>query len=55
MSAVPLLPLAAITQRIVVLREQKVLIDADLAALYGDDHPDRTLVGSESEEDERRS
>jgi hypothetical protein len=30
-----LLPLEAITQRIVVLREQKVLIDADLAALYG--------------------
>ncbi len=35
MSAAPLLPLEAITQRIVVLREQKVLIDADLAALYG--------------------
>jgi len=35
MSAGPLLPLEAITQRIVVLREQKVLIDADLAALYG--------------------
>ena len=30
-----LLPLEAITQRIVVLREQKVLVDADLAALYG--------------------
>ena len=30
-----LLPLEAITQRIVVLREQKVLIDSDLAALYG--------------------
>lgn len=29
------LPLEAITQRIVVLRGQKVLIDADLAALYG--------------------
>ena len=27
--------LEAVTQRIVVLREQKVLIDADLAALYG--------------------
>ena len=35
MSAAPLLPLEAITQRIVVLREQKVLLDADLAALYG--------------------
>ena len=35
MSAAPLLPLEAITQRIVVLREQKVLIDSDLAALYG--------------------
>ncbi len=35
MSTAPLLPLEAITQRIVVLREQKVLIDADLAALYG--------------------
>lgn len=31
----PLLPLEAITHRIVVLREQKVLLDADLAALYG--------------------
>lgn len=30
-----LLPLEMITQRIVVLREQKVLLDADLAALYG--------------------
>ena len=30
-----MLPLEAITQRIVVLREQKVLLDADLAALYG--------------------
>jgi hypothetical protein len=35
MSAAQLLPLEAVTQRIVVLREQKVLIDADLAALYG--------------------
>ena len=35
MSTTPLLPLEAITQRIVVLREQKVLIDSDLAALYG--------------------
>jgi ORF6N domain len=35
MSSAQLLPLEAITQRIVVLREQKVLIDADLAALYG--------------------
>jgi hypothetical protein len=35
MSGASLLPLEAITQRIVVLREQKVLIDADLAALYG--------------------
>ena len=35
MSTAPLLPLEAITQRIVVLREQKVLIDSDLAALYG--------------------
>ncbi|MFZ2650553.1 MAG: ORF6N domain-containing protein [Burkholderiaceae bacterium] len=35
MSTAPLLPLEAITQRIFVLREQKVLIDADLAALYG--------------------
>ena len=35
MSAAHLLPLEAITQRIVVLREQKVLLDADLAALYG--------------------
>lgn len=29
------LPLEAITSRIVLLREQKVLLDADLAALYG--------------------
>ena len=35
MSTAPLLPLQAITQRIVVLREQQVLIDSDLAALYG--------------------
>ncbi len=35
MSKAPLLPLEAITQRIIVLREQKVLLDADLAALYG--------------------
>jgi hypothetical protein len=30
-----LLPLEAITQRILVLRGQKVLLDSDLAALYG--------------------
>src|ERR1035437_4610656 len=30
-----LLPLEVITQRIVLLREQKVLLDTDLAALYG--------------------
>ena len=30
-----LLPLEAITQRIFILREQKVLLDSDLAALYG--------------------
>ena len=35
MSTAQLLPLQAITQRIVVLREQKVLLDADRAALYG--------------------
>ncbi|MDR2188885.1 MAG: ORF6N domain-containing protein [Azonexus sp.] len=35
MSGEPLLPLEAISQRILVLREQKVLLDADLAALYG--------------------
>ena len=29
------MPLEAVTQRIVVLREQKVLIDSDLATLYG--------------------
>ncbi|HQR54425.1 MAG TPA: ORF6N domain-containing protein [Burkholderiaceae bacterium] len=28
-------PLQAITQRILVIREQKVLLDSDLAALYG--------------------
>ena len=33
----PSLALEAITQRIFVLREQKVLLDADLAALYGVD------------------
>ncbi len=33
--AMQLLPLEAITQQIIVLREQKVLIDSDLAALYG--------------------
>ncbi len=31
----PLLALEAITHRIFVLREQKVLLDSDLAALYG--------------------
>lgn len=30
-----LLPLETITHRIVLLRGQKVLLDADLAALYG--------------------
>lgn len=30
-----MLPLEAITHRIVLLRGQKVLLDADLAALYG--------------------
>ena len=35
MSGVQLLPLEAITHHIVVLREQKVLLDSDLAALYG--------------------
>jgi ORF6N domain len=34
-SGAPLLPLEAITHHIVVLREQKVLLDSDLAALYG--------------------
>jgi hypothetical protein len=33
--SVQLLPQEAITQRIIVLREQRALIDADLAALYG--------------------
>ena len=33
----PLLALEAITHRIFVLREQKVLLDSDLAALYGVD------------------
>jgi hypothetical protein len=33
----PSLALEAITQRIFVLREQKVLLDSDLAALYGVD------------------
>lgn len=35
MSGASLLPLEAITHHIVVLREQKVLLDSDLAALYG--------------------
>ena len=35
MSAPQLLPLEAITQRIVVLREQRVMLDEDLATLYG--------------------
>ena len=35
--AVQLLPLEAITHHILVLREQKVLLDSDLAALYGVD------------------
>ena len=34
---VELLPLETITQRIVMLRGQKVLLDADLASLYGVD------------------
>jgi ORF6N domain len=34
-SSTQLLPLEAITHHIVVLREQKVLLDSDLAALYG--------------------
>lgn len=33
--ATPLLPLDAVTQRIFILRDQKVLLDSDLAALYG--------------------
>ncbi len=35
MSGAQLLPLEAITQRIVVLREQRVMLDEDLATLYG--------------------
>ena len=35
MSKSSLLPLETITHRILLLREQKVLLDADLAALYG--------------------
>ena len=35
MSGASLPPLEAITHHIVVLREQKVLLDSDLAALYG--------------------
>lgn len=35
MSASSLLPLETITHRILLLRGQKVLLDADLAALYG--------------------
>ena len=35
MSTMQLLPLEAITTRICVLREQRVLLDSDLAALYG--------------------
>jgi len=34
-AATKLLPLEAITQRIRVLREQKILLDSDLASLYG--------------------
>ncbi len=37
MSITPTLALEAITHRIFVLREQKVLLDSDLAALYGVD------------------
>ena len=33
-AGVALLPLEVVTQRIIVLRGQKVLLDADLAALY---------------------
>jgi hypothetical protein len=36
-NSVQLLPLEAITQRILVIREQKVLLDSDLAAMYGVD------------------
>jgi len=35
MSKSSLLPLETITHRILLLREQKVLLDADLATLYG--------------------
>ena len=35
MSNSSLLPLETITHRILLLRGQKVLLDADLAALYG--------------------
>jgi len=35
MSASTLLPLESITHRILLLREQKVLLDTDLATLYG--------------------
>jgi ORF6N domain len=35
MNAAALLPLEAITHHIVILREQKVLLDSDLATLYG--------------------
>src|ERR1017187_3230235 len=35
MSASTLLPLESITHRILMLRGQKVLLDSDLAALYG--------------------
>jgi len=35
MSASTLLPLESITHRILLLRKQKVLLDADLATLYG--------------------
>jgi hypothetical protein len=34
-SGAPLLPLEAITHHIVVLRAQKVVLDSDMAALYG--------------------
>ncbi len=34
-SSVQPLPLQAITQRILVIRGQKVLLDSDLAILYG--------------------
>ena len=33
--ATQLLPLDAVTHRIFMLREQEVLLDSDLAALYG--------------------